>query len=139
MPYAKCATVPPNDDIFYPTKKGRPSKNPPHEEFCKSCPVRLECLNYAVVHDEEGNWGGFTEAERSRLPQTFVLQLREQAKIEGWYEPLPDVDSLVRKYLQPQLSLVPELEPDFPEFPETPAAPVVQLPVVEDWIGELFG
>ena len=33
---------------------------------CASCPVRLECLNYAVARPEKyGTWGGLNEDERS--------------------------------------------------------------------------
>ena len=33
---------------------------------CATCPVRLECLNYAVSRPEKyGTWGGLNEDERS--------------------------------------------------------------------------
>jgi WhiB family redox-sensing transcriptional regulator len=39
------------------------------QETCGSCPVRLDCLQWAVEHHERGVWGGMTEAQRrgSRL------------------------------------------------------------------------
>ena len=34
--------------------------------ICASCPVRLECLNYAVARPEKyGTWGGLNEDERA--------------------------------------------------------------------------
>ena len=34
---------------------------------CRGCPVRAECLAYAVAADERaGLWGGLTAAERAR-------------------------------------------------------------------------
>jgi hypothetical protein len=44
------------------------------KELCGLCPVRRDCLNYALENDlREGIWGGLTEAERrpwhDRLPQ----------------------------------------------------------------------
>lgn len=37
-------------------------------EVCASCPVRLECLEFALTHDERfGIWGGTSERERRRL------------------------------------------------------------------------
>lgn len=36
--------------------------------ICKNCPVSVECLEYAMAHDERyGIWGGYTERERRRL------------------------------------------------------------------------
>lgn len=37
--------------------------------ICASCPVRLECLRYALDNrQEQGIWGGLTEEERRRIP-----------------------------------------------------------------------
>lgn len=36
--------------------------------YCERCPVRQECLEYAIAHREVyGIWGGTTEAERRAL------------------------------------------------------------------------
>lgn len=51
-------------DAFFPGG-GRPSNK--SKEFCADCPVRVQCLDWALVHEEEGIWGGLTEAERSKL------------------------------------------------------------------------
>ena len=37
------------------------------KRFCAACPVRRPCLEFALVHDEFGVWGGLTEGERRRL------------------------------------------------------------------------
>jgi WhiB family redox-sensing transcriptional regulator len=71
---------------FFPAQRGRPVKEPEWKQVCFNCPVRLECLNYAIVHDEEGNWGGATEKERKSLPRSFVRELRQIAKDAGWFE-----------------------------------------------------
>ena len=35
---------------------------------CRSCPVRFDCLAYALKHRvEHGIWGGLTERERRRV------------------------------------------------------------------------
>lgn len=44
---------------------GRPSNR--GKKLCAGCPVRDECLDWALVHEEEGIWGGLTEKERARL------------------------------------------------------------------------
>lgn len=50
---------------FYPIKGGttRPAK-----AVCYECPVRLQCLEYALANNEKyGVWGGLSEYERSKL------------------------------------------------------------------------
>lgn len=34
--------------------------------YCVRCPVRIDCLEYALAHDEIGVWGGLTTTERRR-------------------------------------------------------------------------
>ena len=37
-------------------------------EVCDTCPVKQECLDYALTHHERfGVWGGLTERERRRM------------------------------------------------------------------------
>ena len=36
-------------------------------ETCFYCPVKDECLEWAVQNDEAGFWGGYTRAERREL------------------------------------------------------------------------
>jgi WhiB family redox-sensing transcriptional regulator len=58
-----CAQTDPEE--FYPVKGGstRTAK-----AVCEVCPVRAECLSYAVEHDERhGIWGGLSERERRPL------------------------------------------------------------------------
>lgn len=44
------------------------------KSFCARCPVRLECLEYALdAREPHGVWGGLNEMERRRL-------LRERAR-----------------------------------------------------------
>lgn len=60
---ALCAQTDP--EAFFPEKGGstRDAKR-----VCSACPVRDECLDYAMAHDEKfGIWGGLSERERRRL------------------------------------------------------------------------
>lgn len=64
MDEAVCTSVL-DDALFYPEKGGtaRIAKT-----ICQACPVKVECLTYALEHHEEhGVWGGLSANERVRL------------------------------------------------------------------------
>jgi WhiB family transcriptional regulator, redox-sensing transcriptional regulator len=67
MAEALCGQTGIDDGTWYPLKGGstRPAK-----ALCRRCPVRAECLDYALAHDERfGVWGGLSEQERHQLKQ----------------------------------------------------------------------
>jgi WhiB family redox-sensing transcriptional regulator len=52
--------------------------------FCRTCPVRTECLAHALDgRIESGVWGGMTERERRAL-------LRRRPDVDSWSELLHD-------------------------------------------------
>lgn len=54
-----------NPDLFFPDKSGNPN---PAKRVCAACPVRVECLTYALeTSQQRGIWGGLTITERRRL------------------------------------------------------------------------
>jgi hypothetical protein len=60
---ARCAETDP--EAFFPEKGGSARAA---LAVCVECPVRSECLSYALENDERfGVWGGTTERERRRL------------------------------------------------------------------------
>jgi WhiB family transcriptional regulator, redox-sensing transcriptional regulator len=53
-------------------------------QFCRTCPVRTECLAHALDHRIEfGVWGGMTERERRAL-------LRSRPQVRSWAALLSD-------------------------------------------------
>jgi WhiB family redox-sensing transcriptional regulator len=53
------------DITFFPE---RGQSGAPAKAVCAECPVRRDCLDYAVTHGERhGIWGGTSERERRRL------------------------------------------------------------------------
>lgn len=63
-------------------------RNRPIEEFydevtlgkriCTSCPVKTDCLDYSLIHEEYGVWGGLTENQRTRrYPRHIREMMRE--------------------------------------------------------------
>jgi WhiB family redox-sensing transcriptional regulator len=65
---AACRGVP--EDIFFAHAEEE-SKIVAAKAVCASCPVREECLAYALdLNQTEGIWGGLTPAERRRRRRT---------------------------------------------------------------------
>ena len=69
---ARCAGVDP--EIFFPERGG---SSRAARAVCAVCPVRLECLEYALNNKEQfGIWGGTSERERRRLRKERALRRR---------------------------------------------------------------
>lgn len=50
---------------FFPEKGENATRA---KAVCRTCPVRIDCLDWALTHNEVfGVWGGFTARERSRI------------------------------------------------------------------------
>jgi WhiB family transcriptional regulator, redox-sensing transcriptional regulator len=61
--YAICQETDP--ELFFP-EKGESTRAA--KRICQDCPVRLECLDYALEHEERfGIFGGMSERERRNL------------------------------------------------------------------------
>jgi len=61
---AACRGMPVN--LFFVA--GPPSDyDPAARAACCECPVREECLDWAIAHHERGYWGGTTDGDRRRL------------------------------------------------------------------------
>jgi WhiB family redox-sensing transcriptional regulator len=52
------------------------------KRVCSTCPVKTECLEWAMEHPEEGVWGGTTRQERElrakQVSMTYVDELAER-------------------------------------------------------------
>ncbi|MDQ3979797.1 MAG: WhiB family transcriptional regulator [Actinomycetota bacterium] len=69
---AACRGV--DTDVFFPATDEEAEEA---KAICASCPVREECLSFALqTRQEDGVWGGLTETERRRLRR----RLRERAR-----------------------------------------------------------
>ncbi|WP_344633620.1 WhiB family transcriptional regulator [Streptomyces glaucosporus] len=60
---ALCAQI--GSEPFFPEPGRTPAEA---KRICQSCEGRIECLEYALTHDERyGVWGGLSEEERRSL------------------------------------------------------------------------
>jgi WhiB family redox-sensing transcriptional regulator len=62
--YSKAACDGLSGDIFF--EEGVRRLVIEAKSYCRSCPVRIDCLEYAIEHEEIGIWGGMTTTERRR-------------------------------------------------------------------------
>jgi len=58
-------------ELFYP-RYDAPSSTAEARAICDRCPVKPECLEWALDHKEEGVWGGTSEATRRSLERPRV-------------------------------------------------------------------
>ncbi|MFJ8049790.1 WhiB family transcriptional regulator [Streptomyces luteogriseus] len=61
---APCATA---DFDFIPDTETDAEAAIAEERWCRSCPVRTQCLSWAMLHSAEGYWGGTTTYQRNQL------------------------------------------------------------------------
>lgn len=65
---AICAQTDPEE--FFPDKGGSTAIA---KRICNTCPVQAECLDHALIHQEQfGIWGGTSERERRRMLDELV-------------------------------------------------------------------
>ena len=57
------------------------------QSICGACPVRRSCLASALLNDEQGVWGGTTDADRAVITTTLAGLSAYWARIAPW--PLP--------------------------------------------------
>ncbi len=63
-------------DLFFPSR-GEPAG--PARQVCAACPVRQQCLDYAITNRVvHGIWGGLTERERRALRSLWVRASRRE-------------------------------------------------------------
>lgn len=81
----RTACTPDEIDLFYPDSESSPAAYAQAREICGMCPVRAECLEWAMdLGDDHGMWGGLTARERARLASargTTMKALRREHRI----------------------------------------------------------
>ena len=66
---ANCMGVDP--DMFFPERGASMQEA---KEVCRGCPVREDCLEFAITHNEKfGIWCGTSERERRRIRRARLL------------------------------------------------------------------
>ena len=87
---AACASHDP--ELFFPVGSTGPALRQLEQarQVCRSCPVRLPCLEWAIDESaNEGIWGGLSEIERQSLRR------RRRSGRSGTSDPLAATDTSV--------------------------------------------
>ena len=75
---AACAGYP--NSIFFPTSDASVASIEKAKAVCATCPVSVECLEYAFETNQvSGIWGGTTEEERRSLRRKWLTARRRTA------------------------------------------------------------
>jgi WhiB family redox-sensing transcriptional regulator len=61
---APCTTA---DFDFIPDTETQQDAATAEERWCRTCPVRTQCLAWAMLHGAEGYWGGTSTYQRAQL------------------------------------------------------------------------
>lgn len=69
---ANCTTTWP--DLFF-----EPASVADAKAVCADCPIRLQCLEFAIKHNEDGVWGGTTQAERQDIRKALKREVVKKA------------------------------------------------------------
>jgi WhiB family transcriptional regulator, redox-sensing transcriptional regulator len=83
--HGKCATISPAraDELFY-IGKGKSPKAA--KAFCAACPVRKQCLFFALYYNEEGIWAGTTDAERKEMRDFVMVEVELSFEVVYYIE-----------------------------------------------------
>lgn len=77
MQQAKCKGM--VTDGFFPDR-GQHEAFKQAKAICYTCPVRAECLTYAMQNGEKyGVWGGYSERERRAMRKRFNQRMKATA------------------------------------------------------------
>jgi WhiB family transcriptional regulator, redox-sensing transcriptional regulator len=101
--------------------------------LCAMCPVQEDCLYYALIYDELGVWGGFSEDERKGLKH-LKSKLIKEAKDLGLFEIRVPLDEPLHLSLEDQiLARHKELGMSGPSSVYPPVGSLDFGPIPEPW------
>jgi WhiB family redox-sensing transcriptional regulator len=67
MDFSQAACTEEDTDIFFPENGDVKGKTELAKAICASCPIAVQCLQFAIANEELGIWGGTTAEERKRF------------------------------------------------------------------------
>jgi WhiB family redox-sensing transcriptional regulator len=74
MQQAHCKETETRVFFIYREDKDQRQRREHAYEICRWCPVKADCLEYAIVNNEIGIWGGTTDQERRRMRRHWIFK-----------------------------------------------------------------
>lgn len=66
--------------IFYPASQGARDDIETSKRICEQCSVQRECLEWALLRETDGTWGGLTEWERRKARKASGIEIKKITK-----------------------------------------------------------
>lgn len=68
------------DNLFFLGRGGSTNKA---KEFCSTCLVKVQCLNFSLYYKEDGIWAGMSSGERNALPSVIGILSSASVAMNG--------------------------------------------------------
>lgn len=72
---SNCSTADP--EVFFPDRGSNGNNVKMAKRVCANCTYIVECLEWAIVHKENGVWGGTSESERKAIRRQRKRKISE--------------------------------------------------------------
>ena len=65
-------------ELFFPEEKGNGSDTYVYAKtICNRCVVQVKCLEWAILHEDHGMWGGTSPVDRRKIRRKRKIRLNE--------------------------------------------------------------
>lgn len=84
MEQALCKETDTRVFFIYREDKDQRQRREDAYSICRSCPVQAKCLDYAIVNNEVGIWGGTTDQERRLLRRHWNTGIMPRRRLRDY-------------------------------------------------------
>jgi WhiB family redox-sensing transcriptional regulator len=100
--------------------------------YCQTCPVKRDCLNYALLYGEDGIWGGTTETDRAQI-LSVAPQIQDILRLEALQAGILEHRYTMEEYWESVRQARKLAAVDKRQAQNYPVSPVVPVPPVEEF------
>jgi WhiB family redox-sensing transcriptional regulator len=84
LEYANCKSADTRVFFILREDKDQRQRRAAAYAICKVCPVQRECLEYAIVNNEVGIWGGTSERDRRLMRRHWNSSITPRRRLAAW-------------------------------------------------------